>query len=438
MVLGDWFVISDLISTKELWSITAKHGATQNKIYGFSGSLSTPYVDEESPAMCIFTVESNNKKEIGFIFNNGSDDVHSWKLIMDHIGGGHRKHLVYPDDWSAIKNIVLSLYNGQPLNTKHGKSKVIMSKPLYVMDDGTETEIYDFRIGNLYPSTERVPIYRNGYLAHEGNDIRAHFKGKSFFTEYDPLLYAGLCSSVVGWKLNYGTREKEKQRDNPMLVCMVSDFTENVAISFAEIVYQFHHHVNGLSLIDPRKDGIGFARMLIQNHRDMMDAGLVCDHLTEDRLNNFSWALAMIPNNFNATFGERSAIAKPWYFYTIWDKKSFLYRVEFGFDDGTLHEEHRYSFVTLYEQTESKEYLYKKLFSSFCKRIGVECAHTDGDTYLRYWGNPEHAHNANNPLIAMREKPAELYLYVFSPSDDDRLGALSGNSRLETDINHSK
>lgn len=417
-------MISNLASAKELWSITAKHGATQNRIYGFSGSFDKVYDNKDSLELCIFSIAAKDKgKEVGYIFDNSSDNAHSWERIRDYIGGGHRKYLVYLDDQSTVKNMILSLYSGQPMGTKHGRSKVVMDKPRYIMEDGTK--IYDLRIGNLYPPTERIPFYSNGYLAYEGKDIRAHFNGRSFFTEYDPLLYAGLYSSVTRWKLNYGTREKEKQNDNPMLVCMVSDFIEEVAIAYAEIIYQYHHNVNGLSLIDPRKDGIGFAQKLIKNHKDMMDAGLVCDHLTENRSNNYSWALAMVPNNFNATFGERSAIAKPWYFYTIWDKRSFCYRVEFGIDDGTRHEERRYSFVTLDERTKDGKYLYKELFSTFRQRIGPECAHTEDETYLRYWGNPERTYNVDNPLVAMSKKPTEAYPYAFSTFSDGDIAKLT-------------
>lgn len=406
-------MISDLVSVKELWSITAKHGGTQNKIYGFSGSLNKPYNDTESPTLCIFSITATDSgKEIGYVFNNASEKVHSWERIRDYIGGGHRKHLVYFDERSSVKNIALSLYNGQSLDTKHGRSKAIMDKPRYTMEDGTE--IYDLRIGNLYPPTERVPIYSNGYLAHEGKDIRAYFNGRSFFTEYNPLLYAGLCSSVARWKLNYGTREKEKQNDNPMLVCMVSDFTEEVAIAFAEIIYQYHHNVNGLSLIDPRKDGIGFAKKLIQNHKDMMGAGLVCDHLTENRSNNYSWALAMVPNNFNATFGERSAIAKPYFFYTVWDKKSFYYRIKFGADDGVNCWEQRYSLMTLDEQTTDGKYAYKEMFVAFLEKIGSQYASTEAETYLRHWSNPKHVYDADNPLIVTLKEPIEVYSHTFS------------------------
>lgn len=405
-------MICELSATKELWCISAKHGATQNRIYGFSGSFGTPYNDEESPALCIFAVKAiGSEKEVGYVFNNSSDEAHSWRRIGNYIGGGRRKHLVYLDNRSAVKNIILSLYSGQPMETKHGKSKIIVNKPCHIMEDGTE--IYDFRIGNLIPSMEHIPLYSNGYLAHDGKDIRAQFNGKSFFTEYDPSLYAGLCASVARWKVNYGTREKEKQNNNPMLVCMVSDSTESVAIAYAEIIYQYHHNVNGLSLIDPCKDGVGFARQVIQNHKDMMDAGLVCDHLTENRANNYSWALAMVPNNFNATFGERAAIAKPYFFYTVWDKKSFCYRIKFGMDDGAYHWEQRYSLVSLDELMKGGKYLYKEIFSEFLKRIGPEFAHTGEETYLRYWSDPKHTYVEDNPLIGILKELIEAYPRSF-------------------------
>lgn len=208
-----------------------------------------------------------------------------------------------------------------------------------------------------------------------------------------------------------------------MLVCMVSDFVESVQIAFGEIVYQYHHNVNGISLIDPREDGIRFAQKLIQNHKDMMDAGLVCDHLTEERSNNYSWALAMLPNNFNAPFGERSAVAKPYFFFTVWDKKSFYYRVKFGIDDNKLHWERQYSFVTLDEQTKNGKYLYKEMFSTFLKRIGPEYAHTEAETFLREWSAPERVHDKDNPLTATLGASTfiETKAYSFNKRDLDEL-----------------
>lgn len=416
-------MINDLVAVKELWSITAKHGGTQNRIYGFSGGLDKPYDDAEPPMLCIFSiVATDSGKEMGYIFNNAFEKVHSWARIRDYIGGGHRKYLIYLDDQSAVKNMILSLYSGESMGTKHGRSKTIIDKPRYIMEDGTE--IYDLRIGNLFPPTAHVPMYGNGYLAHEGEDIRAHFNGRSFFTEYDPLLYAGLCASVTRWKLNYGTREKEKQSDNPMLVCMVSDSVESIAISFAEIIYQYHHNVNGISMIDPRKDGVKFAHQLIQNHRDMMDFDLVCDHLTENRANNYSWALAMVPNNLNATFGERSAVAKPYFFYTVWDKKSFCYLVNFGFNDGTHHWHRQYSFLTLYDKTEAGKYLYKEIYSSFRKKINPEYADTEDETYLRYWGDPIRAYDKGNPLTSMLKKSKGTRPYALSSFCGDDIANL--------------
>lgn len=145
-----------------------------------------------------------------------------------------------------------------------------------------------------------------------------------------------------------------------------------------------------------------------------MDAGLVCDHLTENRSNNYSWALAMVPNNFNATFGERSAIAKPYFFYTVWDKKSFCYRIKFGADDGVNCWEQRYSLMTLDEQTTGGKYAYKEMFIAFLKKIGSQYASTEAETYLRHWSDPKYAYDVDNPLIVTLKEPIEVYSHTFS------------------------
>jgi len=408
-------------AVKELWSMASKHGGTINRIYGFSGATRTPYQEEDVPILCILTVTANNR-EIGFIFNNG-DDAQSWERIRDYIGGGHRKNTLYMNEMLLfhVQNLILGLYNSEPMGTKHGRMKKIMSEPIITSDDGVE--LYDFRKNNLFPAEKRIPIYKNGYLASEEDHIRAQFNGKAFFTEYDPRLYAGIYRSTISWKINPGTRDKEVEKDNPMLVCMVSDLQQRVAISFAEIVCQYHQNLNGLADIEPRQGGYQFAEKLIANHWELRKNGLVCDHLTENRANNFSWALAMLPDELNKRFGNRAAIAKPYFFFTIFDKKSLSYRVVLGFDDGTQHWERRYSFISLDEQRGREKYLYREIFKAFKAKIGPTYAQTDGETFLREWSAPERVHDKGNPLTATLDASTfiETSAYSFSKHDLDEL-----------------
>lgn len=408
-------------AVKELWSMVSKHGGTVNRIYGFSGAMRTPYQKADDPILCILTVTTDNR-EIGFIFNNG-DGAHSWKRIRDYIGGGHRKNTLYMNEMLPVRaqNLILDLYNSKPMGTKHGRVKKIMSKPIITSNDGLE--LYDFRESNLFPAEKRIPIYKNGYFAIEGDHIRAQFNGKAFFTEYDPRLYAGICRSAIGWKVNPGTRGKEIEQNNPMLVCVVSDLQQSVAIAFAEIVCQYHQNLNGLADIEPRQGGYQFAQKLIANHLELRKNGLVCDHLTENRANNFSWAVAMVPEGLNKRFGNRAAIAKPYFFFTIFDKRSFSYKVALGFDDGTQHWERRYSFIGLDEQRGREKYLYKEIFKTFKAKIGPDYAQTDGETFLRKWSVPELMYDKKNPLTATLSTLTciETEAYSFSKHDLDEL-----------------
>jgi hypothetical protein len=406
------------MSTKELWSIASRAKKVRNTIYGFSGDLKKPYNndDKSQPNLCIFAVATADS-EIGYLFDNGEDEAHQWERIKDYIA--HDRHYVYPDRQSDVANMILSLYNGQPMGTKYGRSKCIMSEPRY--DDGTK--IYDFRKNNLFSADSRISLYSNGYLAHEDNRIRAQFNGHSFLTHYDPILYNGIRTSVTRWKVNHGTRQKEKLANNPMLVGMVSDSDKSTAIAFAEIIYQYSRNVNGLALAGYHPDSTIFARKLIQNHKAIREAGLVCDHLTENRCNNFPWALALIPENLNKHFGERAAIAKPYFFFTVWDAKALIYKVKLGIMDDDVCWERRYSFLSLDEQRDGK-FLYKEIFSAFKQKIGSEYTHTDGETYLRQWGDPERAYDTDNPLTAMVDEPTDTYpdaLVAYSVHDLDEM-----------------
>lgn len=390
-------------AVREFWSCQSKHGDVRNTIYGFSGSFKQVYKEENDPDYCILSV-ADDDQETSYLFNNG-DGMQSWERMASYIGGCHRMHIIYPNQHFAAKSMILSLYGGELMGSKHGRTKMIIGEPLYTTEDGVD--VYDFTRRNLFPAGRCIPLYGNGYLAREGDDIRAQFGGHDFYTEYDLRLYSGLYRSVCRWKTNLGKRPKEIERNNPMLIGMVSDFVEKeCAVSFAELVYQYHHCVNGLSLIEPLQDDYQFCRRIRYNHKQISDDKLVCDHLTENRSNNYSWALALIPSELNKRITGRAAIAKPYFFYTVWDEKSGLYKLKLGYDDGTKYWERRYSFTGLDEMVGSGKYLYKEILEIFKKRIGPKYEYTDGDTWLRQWSNPQEAYNPQNPMRIMLKEPA--------------------------------
>ncbi len=163
-------------------------------------------------------------------------------------------------------------------------------------------------------------------IFHKDNDLVIQVNDYAFYTTYDPLLYEVLGNTTRGYKVNPGTRPEEKAADNPALILRVKNgYGQTKDIAFAEIVYQFFSGFDSLREIAETGDWTETSRKIVQNHVFLSSYNQVCDHLTENRANNYPWAVGMMSQSLNKTIGSRASIKIQYYFLTMRDMRTGIY-----------------------------------------------------------------------------------------------------------------
>lgn len=249
-------------------------------------------------------------------------------------------------------------------------------------------------------------------ILRKGDDLVVQVDNRSFYTTYDPLFHKILTNTSRGYKVNQGTRPKEKAADNPALILRVQNgYGQTKDIAFAEMAYQFFSGFDSLREIAETGDWVETSRKIVQNHFFLSSYNQVCDHMTENRSNNHPWAVGMIPQSLNRKIGSRTSIGFPYYFLTWRDMRTGIYRVKFGMDDGQVCWERRYQLESLGEL--GWQYgdgpIYSTIFRAFQRRIGKKYMCETGETCLRKWGNPIYAHDPENPFLIADMEPLSFY-----------------------------
>ena len=252
----------------------------------------------------------------------------------------------------------------------------------------------------------------DGIIFRENNDLVARIDDHAFYTTYNPLLYEILSNTIQGYKVNPGTRPEEKAANNPSLILRVKNgYGPTKDIAFAEIVYQFFSGLDSLREIAETGDWTKTSRKIVQNHFFLSSYNQVCDHLTENRANNYPWAVGMIPQSLNKTIGSRASIGYPYYFLTMRDVHTGIYKIKLGVNNGQVCWERRYQLENLGElgwQCGDGP-IYTTIFRAFQRRIGKKNSSTTGETCLRKWGNPVYAHDPDNPFVIAGMESLSIY-----------------------------
>lgn len=252
----------------------------------------------------------------------------------------------------------------------------------------------------------------NDLIVRKGNDLVIQVNDYAFYTTYDPLLHKVLGNVIRGYKVNQGTRPEEKAADNPALIFRVKNgYGPTKDITFAETVHQFFSGFDSLREIAETEDWIETSRKIVQNHFFLSSYNQVTDHLTENRANNYPWAVGMIPQSLNKTIGSRASIGYPYYFLTMRDTHTGIYKIKLGVNDGQICWERRYQLDSLGElgwQCGDGP-IYSTIFRAFQRRIGKKNISATEETCLRKWGNPAYAHDQDNPFLIMDMEPLSIY-----------------------------
>lgn len=213
----------------------------------------------------------------------------------------------------------------------------------------------------------------NDFIVRKGDDLVIQVNDYAFCTTYDPLLHKVLGNVIRGYKVNQGTRPEEKAANNPALIFRVKNgYGPTKDIAFAEIVHQFFSGFDSLREIAETGDWVEMSRKIVQNHFFLSSYNQVCDHMTENRSNNHPWAVGMIPQSLNKSIGSRASIGYPYYFLTMRDTHTGIYKIELGVNDGQICWERRYQLDSLSELGWQcgDGLIYSTIFRAFQRRIG--------------------------------------------------------------------
>ena len=252
----------------------------------------------------------------------------------------------------------------------------------------------------------------NDLIFRKDDDLVTQVNDYAFYTTYDPLLYEILVNTIRGYKVNPGTRPEEKDADNPALIFRVKNgYGPTKDIAFAEIVCQFFSGFDFLREIAETGDWTETSRKIVQNHFFLSSYNQVCDHLTENRGNNYPWAVGMMSQSLNKTIGSRASIGYPYYFLTMRDTHTGIYKIKLGVNNGQVCWERRYQLESLGELGWrcGDGPIYSTIFRAFQRRIGKKNTSATGETCLRKWGNPVYAHDPDNPFLIAGMESLSIY-----------------------------
>lgn len=410
----------------------------QNVLYGFTGNPLQPYnQSNQAPDYCIFTVADTNGLETGWLFEN--DMINGVRI------GDRLKAFIENDGKQQI-----FYRNGKAARTDK-KSRVFLHDLLYGFRYGTTTEqaraldvemldnsaktvgsvkIFDLTwdnivsdeklsavffsgkgenevVGSILPGRNTLCVYFPEWVDDEEAKERI-FISRRFITQFDTKLCRILnkINRFGLWTIRTGA----------LTTTLTGVDGKPVYVSFAEIVGTYRR--NQIDLNRPIES-------IIENHKKLMGNGtderIIFDHMTHNKMNNFPWALAPIPETLNKQMQGRDKIKPPFYFFTIYDPAINQYKVKLGFynlwERRYLFEDLAYRngtddvFTPQYtpaDDTPGKDSLYATIYRKFLDKIGPtnQNART---SYLSHWADPERAFDPDNMYTAMLDEPAETY-----------------------------
>lgn len=426
---------------KELWRIEGKHRIgesferVQNALYGFTGNPLQPYSQsDQAPDYCIFTVADTSGLETGWLFENDMiDDVRIGDRLKAFIENDGKQQVFY-----RLRNTART--DGKPKISLHDLlysfrygMTAEQTRALDVeMIDSVATinicgvEVFDLTWNNIVSDEKLSAVFFSskgenkvaGSILHGKNTLCINLPEwlkdeetgerilipRHFTTQFDKKL--GRILNVItrggSWVVGCGA----------LLAVLPGADRKQAFVSFAEIVGTYHR--GQIDLSRPIES-------IVENHTKLMRRGIVYDHMTHNKMNNFPWALAPIPDTLNKQLQGRDKIKPPYYFFTLYDPAVNQYRVKLGFynlwerrylfDDLGYRNGEDIVFTLQYKPTDDvpgKDCLYATVYRKFLDKIGP--ANRKAKTsYLSHWADPERAFDPDNMYTAMLDEPVETY-----------------------------
>ena len=232
--------------------------------------------------------------------------------------------------------------------------------------------VHELTRQNLRSDSRGTHIHTTGVTVKADHGIMITSKGNFFFVDWNEDLHHFLCS-IRTWGAHSGDLKVDFGTGGKIPLYWIAD-----SFSRGEIT---------------RDTSIKTLRKLWKQRDDTKQV----DHLTENKRNNFSWALIETNKGDNQRLLDyRSRIRAPYYFYTVNDRKRGRLLVECGVA-GCCYRK-RFVFEEL-----GQEYLECfDAFKGYAKAAGCfSKSSPKGKSLLSYWGEPERAGDPQNPLVAL-------------------------------------
>lgn len=427
---------------KELWSIKGKKGG-KNTIYGFSPKFPElgergriTYDDSTEPQMCILCTVAKSGQEVGYLFDNDEiNGVRVYELLSQFIENNGNPRIFYTnfaqecrpvqvrkstngfcESWS-LEETLYSIYYGTTVEEADtlGAERIRFDAGIRLQD----VEVFDMTRRNLVSKAKFSAEFSRGTCYRRDDTIHIAFpnkkesikaledpfgdppKGYDFVTHNEHELYRILCA--------LGNAGSWHARGDGGLCIGISQKNKVQKISFAEIV---NSYFNGLI------DADRIVESIMENHKKMIESGIVYDHLTHDKRNNFRWALAPVTKSMNSQLRGRDRVKPPYFFWTVYDTVNGKYKLKLGiyglwerryyFDDLTYKNNEEDFFSASYSCRRAGDSLYTTIYAKFKEHIGSNNMKANL-SYLSHWADPDTIADPENELIKMLREPIEMY-----------------------------
>lgn len=206
------------------------------------------------------------------------------------------------------------------------------------------------------------------------SEIRIVHNDGVFCADGDAGLFE-LLQAAPGWYVNKG---------------YVETLIADTHIPLANIVWTYFHGI--LSEVDELRDALLYAQKYLAQRE------LVIDHLLEHKWNNHLYALAAMPRDSNASFGNlRTRIRYPCFFHVVYDHARGVYKVKCGIDKKKYVK--RFVFGDLTSEAECARL--KDCLLEFRTAVGSKGFTLDkpGDDNLLFRANHEKALDYHMPAL---------------------------------------
>lgn len=399
--------------TKELWRYEADK--VKNIMFGFERDPFSKYNAEVTPELCVLRVVNEKGVAVDWLIKNteinGKRESEYLKEVIlgydkpFYLNSNQKGCHIKEDQHLSLPAVVYAFEQQIPIEeAKTLNVRTINKYPIMFKEDESKTMlVYDCTPENLLADNMLVAENSNVtvncdvstmFLSRHKNNMDGAILD-NFYTELKHglihIFNVLLPNAKIHWSLYKNA-----------LKCDIR-IKGRIMVAFSEIVWLYH---NGkIDLNNP-------IQSIIKGHDELSAKGIVIDHLSERKSNNFIIMLAPVPSDVNSSFGaRRSTIKRPYFFYIVYSPENNKVYVMAGIENGYIKK-----FVFSLED----HAIYNACFNEFAdilKKAGYITKDRNENLFY-YWSDPLKMEDEDNPLIKLSKMSADSF-------EDYRYGAFS-------------